>query len=275
MATSTTGHDIQLSARAFERISATVYDACGIMLPKGKEQLVRSRLLQRLRTLDLASFDVYADFVDSDKTRVELRTMIDLVTTNKTSFFRENNHFDYLRETVVPELVKNGDQVRIWSAGCSSGEEPTTIAMVLDQALPEAVRRRTKILATDISDRILEKARAGDYAPEMFESVPTAARSRYFESNQDGTWHVGSHLRSMITFARLNLLHEWPMKGPFDVIFCRNVMIYFDRPTQTRLVQRFRNLLREGGHLLIGHSESVDAAAVGLRQVMPATYVRA
>lgn len=269
-----TGSDIQLSPKAFARITALVTGSAGIQLPTGKEQLVRSRLLPRLRALSLASFDAYADVVEQDRDRVELRRMIDLLTTNKTSFYRENNHFEYMRGVVVPELVRRGGDVRVWSAGCSSGEEPVTIAMELESHLPESMRSRVRILATDLSDRILEKAKSGVYAPETFDTVSEAAKRRWFEPLSDGSWRTGPLLRSRIHFARLNLMHEWPMKGPFDVIFCRNVMIYFDRPTQTKLVSRYCKLLRPGGHLLIGHSESVEAAALGLRQVQPATYVK-
>jgi chemotaxis protein methyltransferase CheR len=266
-----------LCPRDFEQISHIVYKYSGIRLTTGKEELVRSRLIKRLRSLSINSFSGYLRHVKNDRTRQELHTMIDALTTNKTSFFRENQHFEYVRARILPELKKRGSGLRVWSAGCSSGEEPYTIAMLLCEEWPQNDLKNVRILATDISSRILAKARAGEYEKENLKDVPPAYLSKYFnllQSNPVRTYGIRDDIKKMVRFAHLNLMDEWPMKGPFDVIFCRNVMIYFDSATQGRLVQRFGDLLIPGGHLLVGHSESLVANSCGFKYVQPATYVK-
>jgi chemotaxis protein methyltransferase CheR len=266
-----------LYPRDFEQISHIVYKYSGIRLTTGKEELVRSRLIKRLRALNISSFSGYLRHVKNDRARQELHTMIDALTTNKTSFFRENQHFEYMRTRILPELKKRGSGLRVWSAGCSSGEEPYTIAMLLCEEWPQNDLRNVRILATDISSRILTKARAGEYEKENLKDVPPAHLSKYFnllQSNPVRTYGIRDDVKKMVRFAHLNLMDEWPMKGPFDVIFCRNVMIYFDSATQGRLVQRFGDLLIPGGHLLVGHSESLVANSCGLKYVQPATYMK-
>jgi chemotaxis protein methyltransferase CheR len=182
-----------------------------------------------------------------------------------------------MRTRILPELKKRGSGLRIWSAGCSSGEEPYTIAMLLCEEWPQNDLSHVKILATDISSRILAKARAGEYEKENLNDVPSAHLAKYFnlqQSNPVRTYGIRDSIKKMVRFAHLNLMDEWPMKGPFDVIFCRNVMIYFDSATQGRLVQRFGDLLIPGGHLLVGHSESLVANNCGFKYVQPATYVK-
>jgi chemotaxis protein methyltransferase CheR len=264
--------DSQLTDAHFLAISALAYDVAGIKLPPGKEGLVRSRLAKRLRARGLGSYDDYLALV-RDPAGGELAEMIDALTTNKTDFFREPAHFDFLRQRVLP--ATGGAPLRLWSAGCSTGEEPYTLAMVLHDALPDVARRDVKILATDISRRVLTHAKAGVYADAAMQGVPPELRRRHFARTPNGAgWEAGASLRSLVTFAPLNLMGAWPMRGPFQAIFCRNVMIYFDRATQQTLVRRFHDLLEPGGYLFVGHSESLSALSHGFDYVQPAVYRR-
>jgi chemotaxis protein methyltransferase CheR len=267
------GGVLDLTDAQFRHIGQLVGRIAGIQLPHGKESLVRSRIARRLRALDLDSVQKYLDFVDADATRTELAEMVDVLTTNKTSFFRENEHFRLLEREVLPALGHRGGPIRIWSAGCSTGEEPYTVAMIARDVLG-ARADALRILATDISGHVLEKARVAEYDRERLADVPAALRDRHFEDARDGLLRVRCPTRDLVHFARLNLMAEWPMRGPFDVIFCRNVMIYFDKPTQERLVSRFADLLPDGGYLCVGHSESLSGLQHGLEYVQPATYRR-
>ncbi|HEU4630507.1 MAG TPA: protein-glutamate O-methyltransferase CheR [Gemmatimonadaceae bacterium] len=263
-----------LGADEFRAIAALVGRVAGINLPPGKEGLVRARLARRLRALDLDGFAAYLRHVEQDGTRRELKEMVDALTTNKTSFFREPQHFDYLREAVLPAHVAAARPPRVWSAGCSSGEEPYTLAMVLHDALPPALAGAARILATDISARMLARAGAATYAPELVAELPRDLVRRHFTATPDGQWTVAPPVRRLVRFARLNLVGAWPMRGPFDAIFCRNVMIYFDKATQAALVERFWALLAPGGHLFVGHSESLTGLAHRFAYVRPAVYVK-
>jgi chemotaxis protein methyltransferase CheR len=259
----------------FETISQIVYRCSGIRLAQGKEELVRSRLMKRLRALGINNFHGYLKYIKEDPTAQELNSMIDALTTNKTSFFRENQHFEFMRTHILPDLKKRGSGMRLWSAGCSSGEEPYSIAMLLCEEWPQVDYANIRILATDISERILVKAIAGEYEKDTMQGIPPAYLPKYFnliQSQPNRIYKAHDRIKKMVRFARLNLMGDWPMKGPFDVIFCRNVMIYFDSETQGRLVQRFCSLLVPGGHLLIGHSESLVANSSGLKYIQPATY---
>jgi chemotaxis protein methyltransferase CheR len=264
--------DAELSEAQFGEISRTVYDVAGIRLRPGKEGLVRSRLARRLRALGAGSYGEYLARVRADATGRELAEMVDALTTNKTSFFREPAHFDYLRERVLPALPAR-EPLRMWSAGCSTGEEPYSLAMVLRESLPDLARRDVRLLATDISSRVLAPARAGRYADAAVADVPPELLRRHF-LRAGGAWEVAPAVRSLVTFARLNLMAVWPMRGPFEAIFCRNVMIYFDKPTQQELVARFHALLAPGGHLFVGHAESLSGIAHGFSYVQPAVYRR-
>ena len=199
--------------------------------------------------------------------------MVDILTTNKTNFFRESEHLEFLRNEIIPNWGKG--QARIWSAGCSSGEEPYSIAIVLSESIPGIGNRDIKILATDISDRMMELARQGIYDEESLKTMSLQLKHKYFQKTGTDSgykYRVNAKLQSLISFAKLNLMEGWPMRGPFDVIFCRNVMIYFDKPTQENLVIRFWHILREGGYLLVGHSESLSFLAHEYRYLMPAVY---
>jgi len=263
----------ELSRRHFEKIAAMLYATSKITMQSGKEELVKSRLVKRIRTLGLSGFDQYLESVESNPG--ELYQMVDLLTTNKTSFFRENAHFDFMKSRILPKTKSRG--LRVWSAGCSSGEEPYTIAMVLREHFGDGDLGDTRILATDLSKRVLEKAAKGIYEEEILKDVPVALIPKHFdctEAKKPRKYSAKKSLRGLITFAPLNLMEEWPMKGPFDLIFCRNVMIYFDKPTQEKLVNRFYTLLKPGGYLFSGHSESLAGMTHSFRYVQPAVHLK-
>jgi chemotaxis protein methyltransferase CheR len=271
-----TSPELDLTERQFRHVRERLYALAGINLLPGKEGLVRARLGKRLRALGLATFEEYLDRVEGDASGRELRAFIDALTTNKTSFFREPQHFDFLAARVLPACAEAG-RARIWSAGCSSGEEAYTIAMVMRETIPDVERMDARVLATDISERVLARAREGVYEHELMRDVPVPLARKYFacvRQEAPRAYRAGDALRALVRFARLNLMEAWPMRGPFDAIFCRNVMIYFDRPTQERLVGRFWELLAPGGHLFVGHSESLTALDHRFRYVQPAVYVR-
>lgn len=264
---------IELTAQQFLKLSELVYRLAGINLKDGKEALVRSRLIKRLRALGLASFKEYLKYLESEAGSQEIDFMLDMITTNKTSFFREVEHFHYVRQRVIPELADR--RIRFWSAGCSSGEEPYSLAILVREALPDIDRRDVKILATDLSMRMLEKAQRGVYERAALQELTPVLVQKHFirTSLQDrSVYQVNEPLRKLVFYKRLNLMEQWPMRGPFDVIFCRNVMIYFDRATQERLINRFYELLRPGGHLFVGHSESLSAVTHHFNYVQPAVY---
>lgn len=263
--------DHELTSAQFSRVAALLYEHCGIAMRPGKEGLVRARLAKRMRKLSIPDFAEYLELVGDSPASAEFGEMVDALTTNKTSFLRERAHFDYLRDTVIPSL---NNSARIWSAGCSSGEEAYTLAMLLlDNNVP-ADARDVRILATDISQRMLTTARAGTYSAEVMSDVPAEWQRRYWTRGPDDVFVASPALRALVKFAPLNLMEHWPMRGPFDAIFCRNVMIYFDKHTQQRLVERFWTLLRPGGHLFVGHSESLTGTAHRFRYVQPAVYIR-
>ena len=268
---------IILKRKIFLEISRIVYNACRIRLVHGKEELVRSRLLKRLRALKLPDFDAYIKYINDKKNESELKIMIESLTTNKTSFFREYPHFEYMRTTILPSLIRRGTGARVWSAGCSSGEEPYSIAILLNEEWPCLYRNELRILATDIATPILEKARKGEYEKELLMDVPVYLQEKYFEpvlSAPVPTYRIKDNIKNMVRFANLNLMSQWPMKGNFDLIFCRNVMIYFDHDTQKELVRRFYDMLVPGGYLFVGHSESLIASDCDFKYIRPATYIR-
>jgi chemotaxis protein methyltransferase CheR len=255
-------------------VAVFLFGLCGIRLREGKEALVISRLGHRVRATAQPSLGAYIDAVLDGRVPAEVPHFIDVLTTNKTNFFRESAHFDFLTEQVFPRLASSGSEIRIWSAACSSGEEPYTLGMVVRDHLPVEAQRRTRILATDISNRILSTARTARYSGTQLQGLSPEILRKHLERHPGGveTWAVRREVRDLVRFARLNLIEQWPMKGPFDVIFCRNVMIYFDRETQARLVARFSALLPPGGILCVGHAESLSGIPHGLDQLQPAVY---
>jgi len=248
----------------FQYLRGFVYEHCGIALSEQKRQLVQGRLVRRLRALGMKSFGAYCELLRTDPQR-ELGELASAISTNVTAFFREVHHFEALANEMLPRWLeqkrREGDRLRIWSAGCSSGEEPYSLAMVLAEALERCSRSvDAKILATDLSPAALAAAQKGVYPIERLEGVSDARRQRWFlrgEGEYAGLACVHPKLRELVTIAPLNLLHEWPMQGSFDAIFCRNVVIYFDQPTKQKLFHRFARLLPAGGPLFLGHSESM------------------
>ncbi len=270
-------HDIEIDEKEYNYISTLIHNLCGINLHDGKKELVRARLSKRLRILGLGSFKQYIKYVEDDATKEEFSNMVDALSTNLTSFFREEKHFEFLRDNVIPEWSNNktNQTIKIWSAGCSSGEELYTIAIVLHEAENLLKKKQVKILATDISSRMLEVARKAGYKKDRITKIPKDIQRKYFLKGDNGFsdhYLVKPVLRDMVTISRLNLLGGWPMKGKFDLIFCRNVMIYFDKPTQETLVNRYWNVLNPGGYLFIGHSESLTGIKHRFKYSQPTIY---
>jgi chemotaxis protein methyltransferase CheR len=228
----------------------------------------------------MSGFRQYIEYLQNDGGD-ELIAMMDLISTNLTGFFRESGHFDYFSEVILPEIVSRaagrGRRLRIWSAGCSSGEEPYTIAILVNEGLPEVQSWDAKLLATDLSTKVLGHAMRGIYRAEQLASVPGMLLARYFvcvQTRPERLYKVGDSWRRLVHFGRLNLMEAWPVRGPFDVIFCRNVMIYFDKATQGRLIGRFWDLLAPGGMLFVGHSESLADVKHKFEYVQPTVYRR-
>jgi len=262
-----------LSEKEFRQVSQIVHDICGINLKNGKEALVRARLTKRLRTLRMGSFGEYLRFVKTDAGRDEIGFLIDAITTNKTSFFREIDHFIFLRDRVIPKM--NTRKMRFWTAACSSGEEPFSLSMLLQESVPNIDVKDVLILATDISVTMLKRARTATYGEGALGELPAAYLRKYFiqvGNERPRTYRVADKITSKVRLAWLNLMDTWPMKGPFNVIFCRNAMIYFDRDTQQTLVRRFWDLLETGGYLFVGHSEGLSSLEHKFRYVQPAIY---
>lgn len=239
-------------------IARILYDHAGIVIAPGKGSMVQSRLGKRLRALGLTSYRSYIELISSASGKEERRAMISALTTNVTQFFRENHHFETLRNAALPPLLERaraGGKVRIWSAGSSNGQEAFTIAMVLADMAPDLARLDIRILATDIDSQMIARGRAALYDANTLSSIPPALQ-RFVEVTPAGV-QMTEPLRALISFRELNLHETWPMKGPFDIIFCRNVVIYFDPEAQKRLWQRFESVLAPGGWLFVGHSERV------------------
>jgi chemotaxis protein methyltransferase CheR len=254
--------DFELTDAQFNRIRALVREHTGIALSDAKRQLVYGRLSRRLRALKLGSFREYIELLERGVAN-ELEEFINAITTNLTSFFREPHHFEYLATDVLPQIVARDAGVRrarIWCCAASTGEEPYSIGMVLREAAPLLHGFDIKVLATDLDSAVLATAANGIYNAERLTSVTSARASRFFRKGSGahaGQFRVQDELRNLITFKQLNLMHEWPVRGPFDAIFCRNVIIYFDKDTQRALFARMAALQRPGDILFLGHSESL------------------
>jgi chemotaxis protein methyltransferase CheR len=250
--------------RDFDYISQIVGERVGIDLPKTKRELIYGRLAKRLRKLGIKSFKEYCDRLEQGDEE-EFTNFINAITTNVTSFFRENHHFEFLRNTLLPDLIQkqkyaSQPRLRVWSAGCSSGREPYTIAMVLKETIPDLDRWDAKILATDLDSHILEVARKGIYSIDHLNEIPQESQKRWLKvghGSNEGDFIIRNELKQLISFRQLNLLSGWPMQGLFDFIFCRNVTIYFDTNNRMNVVNRFADQLVDDGHLFVGHSESL------------------
>ena len=254
--------EFPFSEKEYAYLASMVYERSGIVLGAHKINMVYSRLARRLRELKLTTFREYCGLLQEDKGGDEIGALINAITTNLTRFFREPHHFDHLRDHVIPEAAKTGGKprLRIWSAGCSSGEEPYSIAMTLMDAVPGLKQWDARILATDLDTRMVATGQAGLYSADAVKDLPKPVKAKFFNRDSSGggeQWQTSEQLRELITFKHLNLLEAWPMNGPFDAIFCRNVMIYFDGPTKAALIDRYAGLLKPQGWLYIGHSESL------------------
>lgn len=253
----------------FIRIAKMLHDDAGIAIPEAKATLVYSRLAKRLRALGLASFREYCALLTEDGGRGagERQNMLAALTTNVTRFFREPHHFEHLKEKVLPPLLaaaRAGGRVRIWSAACSSGPEPYSIALTILSVMPDAAKYDVRILASDIDPNVVAEGKRGVYSNDAVEPIPRDLLTRWMPRvSLDGglAWSAGEEMRELVAFRELNLIGQWPMKGPFDAIFCRNVVIYFEEDTQARVWGRFKPLLAPGGRLYIGHSERLCGPA--------------
>jgi chemotaxis protein methyltransferase CheR len=272
---------VNISDEQLKRLADVVHAHCGIHLHTGKKELVQARLARRLRVLGDMTVDAYLGKLLNNPDDPEFDHLIDALSTNLTSFFRENAHFEYLGKTYLPELIaRRGASVsrklRGWSAACSTGEEPYTMGITAFESLGSAKSNwDVKILATDISRPVLAQAKKGVYASDRVEKIPSQYRGTYFEpvrGSKNGELQVGSALRGAVKFANLNLMEPWPFDGPFDFVFCRNVMIYFDKQTQERLVNRIHDVLAPGGVFFTGHSESLTGVNHKFQYVLPTIY---
>jgi chemotaxis protein methyltransferase CheR len=256
------GHDFALSSAEFDRIRALVRHHTGISLSESKRQLVYGRLTRRLRALKLGSFSDYIKLLERGEP-VELEEFTNAITTNLTSFFREPHHFEYLaQEALQAVMARNASRrrLRFWCCAASTGEEPYSIAMVLREAQAQLAGWDVKLLATDLDSNVLAHGSRGVYGRDRFTGMAASRVSRFFEEVEDNgepKYSAGDEIRDLITFKQLNLMHEWPMKGPFDAIFCRNVIIYFDKETQRALFERMAAMQKPGDFLFLGHSESL------------------
>ncbi len=265
-----------LTETQFNKFSTLVFDNTGIFLKPEKKELLNARLGKRLRQCKISSFKEYYDYVQADTSGDELVHLINSVSTNFTSFFREKSHFEYLTSAVLPEFVKSGSsQLKVWSAACSSGEEPYTLSIVLNDFKRQHQSFSFAIQATDISTKVLDIAKAGVYADERIRTMPRDVLRQYFQKGKGssaGYVKVKRELREPISFSRFNLMGDFPWREEFDVIFCRNVMIYFNRDTQQELVTKFSHCLKPGGYLFIGHSESLTSIKHPFEQVSTTAY---
>ncbi len=252
--------DLAFSDADLRFVAEIVHRASGIVIRETKSAMTRGRLVRRIKALGLGSIKDYMDLLRSPQLESELPDLLNAVTTNHTSFFRERHHFDQLANETLPHLLaRNPKRLRIWSAASSSGEEPYSIAAILAQSLKGFSGCDARILATDIDSEMVSAAEAGEYSQDVLGRAPADLRPLLgcTPSTRPGHHVVSPALRRLVTCRTLNLLDPWPFRGPFDVIFCRNVMIYFDGPTKRTLVDRFADMLSDGGTLFIGHSESL------------------
>ncbi|MCJ8519988.1 chemotaxis protein methyltransferase CheR [Pseudorhizobium tarimense] len=274
--------DDRLSRRNFDRLAKYIYDYSGIKMPISKVTMLEGRLRRRLRVTGIGSFDAYCDYLfEEGGLQSEALHLIDSVTTNKTDFFREPKHFEYLAQQALPDILNafGERRIRTWSSACSTGAEPYTIAMVLDDWLSRsAPEREYFVLATDLSTEVLQKAHKGIYTADLIDPVPADMMRKYVmrsSNRRRSEVRISPDLRSRVGFARLNLMDAaYPVGDLMHIIFCRNVMIYFDKPTQQRVLSRLCDCLAPGGYLFIGHSETASGFDLPLRQVANTIFKR-
>jgi chemotaxis protein methyltransferase CheR len=271
--------EYQFTDQDFQMIADLAHARYGLHLQTSKKPLVYSRLTKRLRALDLPDFESYCALLSDPKGADEQIHLLSALTTNVTHFFRERHHFTYLREQVLPvlaEKARKGSPVRIWSSACSAGQEAYSIAAMVRDCCPDAARLDIKVLATDVDPQMIQKAKIGQYDADQADAIPPEYRSLMMDGSVAGSgFQMKPELQALITFGELNLIAEWPMRRRFDVIFCRNAAIYFDKDTQIRLWQRFEDVLHDNGYLMIGHSERLTGPAQSqFRSVAITTYQR-
>ncbi len=271
--------EFEFSDKEFSLMQELVRVHTGIHLSEQKQDLVYGRLSRRLRALGLKSFQDYCKLIETGH-QGELEKFTNAITTNLTSFFRESHHFDFLATHLIPQLIKNNAQsrrLRIWSAGCSTGEEPYSIAIALKEAVPKIDSWDARILATDLDSDVIDKAISGIYSSGVADKLSKQRLNRWFmkgSGNNKGKVKIIPEVSKLITFKQLNLMHDWPMQGSFDIIFCRNVVIYFDKPTQEMLFDRFANILTHNGKLFVGHSESLFKTSKRFKLIDKTVYVK-
>lgn len=262
----------------FEEYRQIIYSACGINLGSNKRALVAARVAKRIRALNMANHREYLSYVQTPGHQDEMTDLIDAISTNVTSFFREENHFEFLSTQLTKWYAAGQRRFRIWSAASSSGQEPYSLAMTLSETLGMASDVDARILATDISTRVLRIAQLGQYEPGELNGIPKPLQHKYFRhvGGKSGEAHaVSDALRNMVSFRRINLAEPpFTLQGPLDCVFCRNVMIYFDNQVRKRLVTEIHRVLRPGGYLMVGHAESLNGLSTPFRSVRPALYVR-
>lgn len=267
-----------LEAETFDRFRCIVYEQAGIFLGPHKEALVQARLSKRLRALGLGSFGEYLDLLEADESGTELTLFIDAICTNVTSFFRESHQFDFVTSQMQQWLEEGQRRFRFWSCACSSGEEPYSLAMTLLDATSGYADVDMRVLATDISTKVLDRCLDGCYKAEKLTGVPEEMRGRYFrpvKSETEKLFKVTPQVRDTVLFRRMNLsTPPFPMPGPLDIVMCRNVMIYFDDPVRVALLQEIHRMLRPGGFLIVGHAESLTGINVDFKYLRPAIYVK-
>ncbi|MFP4543547.1 MAG: CheR family methyltransferase [Candidatus Kapaibacterium sp.] len=269
---------VTISNEEFKRIRDYIYKNIGINLTEQKKALLMGRLQKLLRKYSFVNFEEYYNFVVQDKSGKALSELANSISTNHTFFYREYDHFEYFKDTALPEIsrlmkARGENDIRVWSAGCSSGEEPYTLVMLMMEYFGKAYNElKAGVLATDISETALQKAMAGVYASERFGNMPKKYISRYFRKKGDN-YEVTPEVKKEVTYRKFNLMvPRFPFKKQFDVIFCRNVMIYFDEPTRENLVSKFYDFTAPGGHLFIGHSETIKKSSTKYHYIKPAVY---
>ena len=270
--------EFRFTREDFDYLRKLVTANTGIIADEDKYTMYYSRLARRLRKLGLKDFAEYRRYLN-DNHEEELIELVNSVTTNLTSFFRENHHFEFIRDTIVPEIRQRANRrIRIWSAGCSTGEEPYSIAVTLAEAIPDYRGWDIKILATDLDSSVIHKAASAVYDQERINGISSSRLKQYFKrgtGQNEGYVRVKSELKEMIDFSQLNLLHAWPIREKMDFIFCRNVVIYFDKPTKEKLVDRYADQLSDHGYLFMGHSESLYKSTERFRLLGKTIYQKA
>jgi chemotaxis protein methyltransferase CheR len=270
----------QLGDSEFKRLSTFIYSELGIKMPEVKKTMLQSRLQKRLNDLQKYSFKEYIDFVFSKDGQGEMVNMLDIVTTNKTDFFRESGHFEFLNDKILPEFIMRSNKpvLKVWSAGCSSGEEPYTLAMILSEFRDHKKEFDFQITGTDISTRMLVKAATAIYNEDRVANISENLKKRYLLKSKDDqkkTVRIVPELRSKVNFFKVNFMSDvYKMNGQFDVIFCRNVLIYFDRKTQEEVINKLCSYLKPGGYFFLGHSESITNFNVPLKQVQSTIFMK-